>query len=116
MTYDLTAFVTLERQPLDGAATVRGTHYLVADGHGGGHMFTEEQQAELTKRLLPAEMNRDRRDGPVPPVQAVNTAAVPRYACFKAAWPSADRSLRLRARRSRHLAVYESGLRVRGLR
>ena len=41
--YDVTAFATLERSPLT-AGTLRGTHFLVADGHADGHMFTETQR------------------------------------------------------------------------
>ena len=56
LTYELTAFVTLESTPLT-AQNVQGTHYLVADGHGIGHMFTKEQQAQYDS-LLPGEMNK----------------------------------------------------------
>jgi hypothetical protein len=45
ITYNVTAFVALESKPLT-ARNNRGTHFLVADGHGSGHMFTKEQKAE----------------------------------------------------------------------
>jgi hypothetical protein len=77
-----TAFATLERSPLT-AETLRGTHYLVADGHGFGHMFTEEQQAEYD-RLLPEELGREEETVLFWRVQAVNTGVVPRYAWFRA--------------------------------
>ncbi len=76
------AFATLERSPLT-AAHLRGTHYLVADGHGIGHMFTEEQQADHD-RLLPEELERDEETVLYWRVQAVNTGPVPRYAWFRA--------------------------------
>ena len=83
--YDLTTFASLERSPLS-AENVRGTHYLVADGHADGHMFTEPQKA-LYETLLPEEMNRDEETVLYLRVEAVNTAAVPRYAWFRGAWP-----------------------------
>lgn len=49
--YRMTFFVTLEKSPLN-AKTIRGTHYLVADGHAGGHMFTEEQAAAFRRRVV----------------------------------------------------------------
>ena len=55
VTYDCTTFATLEASRLT-ARTLRGTHYLVADGVGVGHMFTPEQQAEHDA-LKPGEMN-----------------------------------------------------------
>lgn len=81
LTYDLTAFVTLEASPLT-AQNVQGTHYLVADGHGLGHMFTEEQQAQYNS-LLPEEMNKAEETVLCIRVVAVNTASVPRYALFR---------------------------------
>jgi hypothetical protein len=83
--YEVTAFVSLERSPLV-AGTVRGTHYLVADGHADGHMFTDPQSA-LFETLRPQEMNRDEETVFHMRVEAVNTAAVPRYAWFRGAWP-----------------------------
>ena len=43
--YELTAFASLETTPLT-PVSVRGTHYLVADAHGHGHMLTAAQEAE----------------------------------------------------------------------
>jgi hypothetical protein len=84
--YDCTAFVTLEQSGLSGEC-VRGTHYLVADAHGAGHMFTEEQK-RLLQSLLPEEMNQPEETVLYFRAQAVNTARVPRYAFFKAPWPT----------------------------
>jgi hypothetical protein len=86
--YELTGFVSLETSPLD-AGHLRGTHHLVADGHADGHMFTTAQQA-LFERLLPEEMEQEEETVLHLRVEAVNTAAVPRYAWFRGAWPQAD--------------------------
>jgi len=51
ITYAYTTFVSLETTPLT-AGTVRGTHYLVADGYGAGHMFTKSQQAEFDRTVV----------------------------------------------------------------
>lgn len=82
MTYHLTAFATLERTPLT-LETLRGTHFLVADGHTGWHMFTPEQQAQYDA-LAPAELDRDEETVCCFRAVAVNTAPVPRYAFFRA--------------------------------
>jgi hypothetical protein len=89
LTYELTAFVTLESTPLT-AQNVKGTHYLVADGHGIGYMFTKEQQAQYDS-LLPAEMNKAEETVLCVRAVAVNTASVPRYAFFRNVAPSLGR-------------------------
>ena len=86
ITYHCTAFVTLEQSGLS-AGSVRGTHFLVADAHSAGHMFTEAQE-RLVQSLLPGEMNQPEETVLCFRAQAVNTARVPRYAFFKAAWPA----------------------------
>ena len=86
VTYDMTAFVTLESSSLV-AENVKGTHYLVADGHGIGHMFTKEQQAQYDS-LLPQEMNQPQETVLCIRVVAVNTASVPRYAFFRNVAPN----------------------------
>lgn len=48
--YDMAFFCSLESGPIAPGA-VRGTHYLVADGHSGGHHFTEEQAAAFWEHL-----------------------------------------------------------------
>lgn len=87
--YDLTAFAALESSPLS-SRTLRGTHFLVADGHGAGHMFTKEQQARYDS-LLNQEMNQAEETVLFVRISAVNTAAVPRYAFFKNAYPTSVR-------------------------
>ncbi len=85
--YYAVTFVSLERSPLT-AENLRGTHYLVADGHGLGHMFTDVQQAEY-ERLLSEELERDEETVLYWRVRAVNTGQVPRYAWFRAPTVSA---------------------------
>lgn len=87
ITYQLTAFVALETSALS-RDTVRGTHFLVADGHGRGHMFTPEQEAQY-RSLLAVEMNQPEETVLFMRLTAVNTAPVPRYAFFKTPAPAA---------------------------
>jgi len=82
VTYRATFFASLESSALR-ADTVRGTHFLVADGLGAGHMFTPGQQAEFD-RLKPAELDRSEETVLYGRVVATNTGAVPRYAFVKA--------------------------------
>ena len=84
--YNLTAFVTLESTPL-AAGKVRGTHFLTADGHGIGHMFTPAQQASHDS-LESTEMNQPEETVLFVRISAVNRAAVSRYAFFKNPAPS----------------------------
>jgi hypothetical protein len=86
ITYDVTAFVGLESSPVS-AGTVRGTHFLVADGFGHGHMFTPEQQ-KMHDALLEAELNRPEETVLYLRVTAVNTTQAPAYAFFRNVWPS----------------------------
>jgi len=92
MTYYITAFATLERSPLT-LETLRGTHFLVADGHTGWHMFTPEQQAAYDA-LAPAEIDRDEETVCCFRAEAVNTAPVPRYAYFRAPLAPGTQELR----------------------
>ena len=86
VTYELTAFVTLESSPLT-AQNVRGTHFLVADGHGIGHMLTKEQQAQYDA-LLPGEMKTTEETVLCMRLVAVNRASVPRYAFLRTVSPN----------------------------
>ena len=87
MAYDFTAFVTLESSKLT-LENLRGTHFLVADRHGPGHMQTPEQ-TRLYESLLSAEMERDEETVLFFRAKAVNRGRVPRYAWFKNISPSA---------------------------
>ena len=83
ITYQLTAFAGLEANALN-PERLRGTHFLVADGHGLGHMFTKEQQAQYDS-LLPTELGQPEETVLFLRMTAVNTARVPRYAFFRTA-------------------------------
>ena len=80
--YKFTAFVTLEKSSLV-AKNIRGTHFLVADGHGFGHMFTDEQDRQF-KAMMPGELDCDEETVLYYRVEAVNTGDVPRYAWMQA--------------------------------
>lgn len=86
ITYDLTAFATLEASPLT-AATLRGTHFLVADGHTRGHMFTPQQE-NLYSSLLEGEMETGEEVVLFLRLSAANTFSAPRYAFFRNIWPN----------------------------
>ena len=105
ITYNLTAFVTLESRPLT-RGNLRGTHFLVADGYGHGHMFTKEQQAQHDA-LIETEMNQPEETVLFVRISAVNTASVPRYAFFKNPVPSATRTYDFDG--ANGLAAYKSG-------
>ncbi|MHB9129861.1 MAG: hypothetical protein ACYDBB_02070 [Armatimonadota bacterium] len=85
ITYEAVSFASLESTSLT-VDTLRGTHFLVADGHGVGHMFTDEQKQQYDE-LNDGEEHRDEETVLYTRVEAVNTAAVPRYAWFKAPTP-----------------------------
>lgn len=105
ITYQITAFAGLEAGPLI-ADRVRGTHFLVADGHSRGHMFTQEQEA-LYRSLLPEEMNRPEETVLYLRVTATNGAQVPRYAFFKNPYPAGGHSYRFDG--AAGFARFESG-------
>ena len=81
--YDLTAFVWPETE----TQALRGTHFMVADGHGRGHMFTEGQRRQF-ESLLPEEMNRDEETVLCLRVTATNTSPALRYAFFRSLAPT----------------------------
>lgn len=83
--YEYKSFVTLEKFVLS-AENIRGTHFLVADGHGYGHKFTPEQE-KLFGELLSEELSQPEETVLFCRVKAINTSSVPRYAFFKAPFP-----------------------------
>jgi hypothetical protein len=83
--YRSTAFVSLEKSPLT-AQTLNGTDYLVADYCSIGHMLTKAQEEEVKPRLE-AETNKTETTVLYFRSEAVNKAAVPRYAWFKTVRP-----------------------------
>ncbi|MFC5405478.1 hypothetical protein [Cohnella soli] len=85
--YHVTSFVSYEKSPLN-RTTLKGTHYLIADGFGHGHMFTEGQAAE--RELLLSDEGDDEEETVLySRVIAANKAKVPRYAWFKNVIPNA---------------------------
>jgi len=80
--YDLTAFVWTESD-----AALRGTHFLVADGHGRGRMFTEQQRRQY-ESLLSEEMSRDEETVLCLRVTATNTSPALRFAFFRNLTPT----------------------------
>ncbi|MEM2925843.1 MAG: hypothetical protein QXO94_00045 [Candidatus Bathyarchaeia archaeon] len=105
--YNSTVFVTLESTKLT-TKSLRGTHFLVADGYGYGHIFTKEQEREF-QSLLPEEMNREEETVLCFRTEAVNAAHVPRYAWFKNVFPSSKKALRWSYDGKNGFGVFESG-------
>ena len=103
--YRLIAFAGLEASPLI-ADRLRGTHFLVADGHSRGHMFTKEQEAEF-RSLLPEEMNQPEETVLYMRVTATNGGRVPRYAFFKNPYPAGGSAYRFE--NATGFARFESG-------
>ncbi len=81
--YDFTSFTSLETSPLT-AESVQGTHYLVADSHSIGRVFTEQHTAQLAS----VEQKCDEETVLYSRVTATNMGNVPRYAWLKAAVPN----------------------------
>jgi hypothetical protein len=84
--YNLTTFVTLETGTLS-PQTLRGTDYLLADGHAKQHMFTPAQQDRFDS-LLPAELESGEEVVLFLRISATNTFSSPRYAFLRTIWPS----------------------------
>jgi hypothetical protein len=85
VSYETRSFVSFERSHLS-EESLRGTHYLVADGYSPGHMFTDNQQAEFN-RLEQGELEREEEAVLYFKAKAVNIGAAPTYAYFKAPVP-----------------------------
>jgi hypothetical protein len=83
--YRSTAFVSLETTQLT-PGTLVGTDWLVADDCSIGHMLTEAQKEQLKPRLE-AERNKPESTVLYFRSEAINRAAVPRYAWFKTVRP-----------------------------
>ena len=111
VTYELTAFVTLEAGPLN-AKTLQGTDFLVADGHAKQHMFTPAQQQRFDS-LLPAELEHGEETVLFLRISATNTFASPRYAFLRTIWPSKGLgeapAMQWQLEGKTGLASYESG-------
>lgn len=85
--YHTVSFVSNEKSALT-QGTLKGTHYLVADGYGHGHMFTERQEGER-KRILAEDRESEEETVLYFRATAVNRGRVPRYAWFKNVVPNA---------------------------
>ncbi|WP_256756853.1 hypothetical protein [Cohnella sp. WQ 127256] len=85
--YHTVSFVSYENSRLT-AETLRGTHYLAADGYGHGHMFTEAQKNQR-EQLLQQELDQEEETVLYFQAIATNNAKVPRYAWFKNVIPNA---------------------------
>ena len=80
--YDLTAFVTLETQPLN-VRRLRGSEWRAVYPNCGGHMLSGDEKAGL-KGLMDSEMHgREEETVCCVRVEAVNTGRTPRYTWFK---------------------------------
>ena len=77
--YHLTTFVTLEKSPLT-AATLRGTHFLVADNYCCGHMHTAKDSAIVAANLEQETAGRAEETVLLIRIEAVNTGTTPHYA------------------------------------
>ncbi|MFB3894092.1 MAG: hypothetical protein ACE15C_18980 [Phycisphaerae bacterium] len=83
VTYDLTAFATLETRPIS-LKNLRGSDWRAVYPNCCGHMLKADEVAAM-KPLLDAEMHgREEETVCCIRVEAVNTGRTPRYAWFKA--------------------------------
>ncbi|MCX7704999.1 MAG: hypothetical protein N2115_01910 [bacterium] len=84
--YDFVMFVSPEKSELT-LQNLRGTHFLVADGFGVGHMFTPDQQKEFDC-LKNSETNREEETVLFLKIRAINKKKTPVYAYFKTVSPN----------------------------
>ena len=83
MHYRVTAFTSLETQPLSKKA-VKGSHWLAAYANSNGNMLKEEDREKI-KKLLKKEMYGRKEEVILCcRIEAVNTGKAPCYAWFKA--------------------------------
>lgn len=75
-------FAALESIPLK-QTSFKGTDFYVADNYSSGHMFTEEQQEIVNKKLKEFEKEHSEQTVLYCRIKARNTGKVPRYAWFK---------------------------------
>lgn len=90
MTYDVTAFATLESGPLT-EPRVAGTDWQVCYANTGGNMTTPEQGAAIEEACRREMYGRDEEVLCWIRVEAVNRGAVPRYAWFKGVYAEPQR-------------------------
>jgi len=83
VSYSLTAFATLETQPLSPGA-VRGTGWVGGYAFTGGNMYSEQDRLRLKAETEAETAGREEQTVCCIRVTATNTGRVPRYAWFKA--------------------------------
>ncbi len=89
VTYKMTAFATLETQPL-GRNSVRGSDWRACYPNTGGNMLAKEDKEKI-KDLLESEMlGREEETVCWVHVECANSGRVPRYAWFKCPGPKYD--------------------------
>lgn len=91
MLYETTSFVTLEKSPLT-TKNLRGTDYLVADGHGAGNMLTPEQRSRFDAMVKEETEGREEETVLYYRAEITNTAATPKYAFLKGMTPDVHTS------------------------
>lgn len=82
--YVSTSFVSLEKSKFD-AENLKGTDFLIADGHSAGNMFTNKQKTEFEEKLK-SSVNFEETVLYHRTI-ASNISSVPRYAWFKTLRP-----------------------------
>lgn len=83
VTYALTAFATLERQPLS-AASVQGSDWRAAYAFTGGNMYKDEDRQRLRAEIEAETTGRTEQVVCCVRAVAINNGRVPRHAWFKA--------------------------------
>jgi len=91
--YNFTMFVTLENKSLK-AENIRGSHFLVADGFGAGHRFTEKQQ-EIFNNLVEKEILREEEIVLFLKIEAINKKNLPGYAYFHIPYPNTSSNYKI---------------------
>ena len=85
--YNYKIFATLETSALK-AENVRGTHYLAADKHAYGSMFTDNQARQAEELLAGGELEQEEETVCYVRVQAVNTSTAARYSYIRIPQPN----------------------------
>ena len=91
ITYQMTAFATMEKTPLTATA-LRGSHFLLADEHCAGHMHLEHEKAFCDAHREEETDGREEETVLMVRVEALNTGTTPHYAYLttihpRPSWP-----------------------------
>lgn len=106
--YNLSAFAVPAGKSF-GAGAPRGTHFLVADSYGDGHMLTQAQQAACDA-LKKSDAETGEETALCLCVTAVNKRSVPAYAWFRLPLPIQKRILADYDPKTGFVALRPSGL------